>query len=147
VDEHLGRAVGAVERAGDLAVVHAEGKAHDQGLAPVVGQPAHPVEHAAQLVAPLDELLGGVGRGQRGRLFDRRGGLARAIAVEVGGEVVGDADQPGPQGPSVRLPLGALEMAIGLQEGLLGQILGVVMVPDAVVGIAVDVAQMGAIQL
>ena len=45
------------------------------------------------------------------------------------------------------LSLGALEVAIGLQERLLGQILGVVMVADAVVGIAVDIAQMSPIEL
>src|SRR5262249_60587358 len=38
VDEHLGGAVGAPERAGDLAVVHAEGEAHDQRLAAVGGE-------------------------------------------------------------------------------------------------------------
>ena len=100
-----------------------------------------------ELVAPLDELLGGVGSGERGRLVDRPGGLARAVAVEVGSEVVGDPDQPGPQRPPVGFALGALEVTVGLKEGLLGQILGVVVVADAVVGVAVDVAQMGAVEL
>ncbi len=62
MDQHLGRAVRAAERARDLAVVHAEREAHDQRLAAVVGQQPHAVEHAAQLVAPLDQLLGRVQR-------------------------------------------------------------------------------------
>src|SRR5262245_43320654 len=37
VDQHLRRTVGAAEGSGDLAVVHAEGEAHDQRVAPVVG--------------------------------------------------------------------------------------------------------------
>ena len=40
VDQHLGRAVRAPQRPRDLAVVHAQGEAHDQRLAPVVGQPS-----------------------------------------------------------------------------------------------------------
>ena len=75
VDEHLRGAVGAPERARDLAVVHAEREAHDQRLAAVVGQRLHAVEHAAELVAALDELLGRVRRRERGRLVDRRDGL------------------------------------------------------------------------
>src|SRR4051812_42950496 len=38
VNQHLGRPVRAAECARDLAVVHAEREAHDQGVAPVVGQ-------------------------------------------------------------------------------------------------------------
>src|SRR5207342_281721 len=38
VDQDLGGAVAAPEGAGDLAVVHAESEAHDQDVAPVVGQ-------------------------------------------------------------------------------------------------------------
>ena len=62
-------------------------------------------------------------------------------------EVVRDPDQPGPQGTAIRFPLGALEMPVGLQEGLLGEVLGVVVVADAVVAVRVDVAQMGAVEL
>ena len=80
-------------------------------------------------------------------VLERRGGTARAVAVEVGGEVVCDPDQPGPQGTPPRLPLGALEVAIRLQKGLLRQVLGVVVVAHAIVGIAVDVAQVGAVEL
>ena len=72
---------------------------------------------------------------------------ARAVAVVVRGQVVGDADQPGPQRPAVRLALRPLEVAVGLEEGLLGEVLGVVVVPDAVVRVAVDVAQMRAVEL
>ena len=71
----------------------------------------------------------------------------RAIAIEIGGQIVGDTDQPWAQRPPVRLALGALEMTVGLQEGLLGEVLRVVMVADPIVGVAVDVAQMSAIQL
>src|SRR5437764_863933 len=63
VDEHLGGAVGAVQRAGDLAVVHAEREAHDERLAPVVGQSSHAIEDTRELVSPLHQLLGGVRRG------------------------------------------------------------------------------------
>ena len=111
------------------------------------GSMPHPVEHAAELVAPLDQLLGRVRRGERRRLVDRRGRLARAVAVEVRGEVVRDADQPRAQRPPVRFALRALEVPVGLQERLLGQVLGVVVVADAVVGVAVDVAQMRAVEL
>jgi hypothetical protein len=40
----------------------------------------------------------------------------------------------------VRLALRSLEVAIRLEKGLLGEVLGVVVVADPVVGIAVDVA-------
>src|SRR5271166_270597 len=60
MDQHLGRTVGAAERARDLAVVHAQREAHDQRLAPVVGEQLDAVEHAAELVAPLHQLLGRV---------------------------------------------------------------------------------------
>ena len=46
---------------------------------------------------------------------------------------MGDADQPGPQRPAVGLALRALEVPVGLEEGLLGQVLGVVVVADPVV--------------
>ena len=47
----------------------------------------------------------------------------------------------------MRFALRALEMPVGLEKRLLGQILGVVMVADAVVGVAVDVAQMRAVEI
>ena len=72
---------------------------------------------------------------------------ARAVAVVVGGQVVRDADQPGPQRPAVRLALRALEVPVGLEEGLLREVLGVVMVAEPVVRVAVDVAQMRAVEL
>ncbi len=147
MDEHLGRTIGAIERPRDLAIVHAQGEAHDQRLATVVRELAHPVQHAAELVAALDQLLGRMRSGQRCRLFDRRGRLAGAVPVEVGGEVVGDTDEPRTKRAPVRLPLRALEVPIGLKECLLGQVLRIVMVSHAVVGVAVHVAQMGAIEL
>ena len=57
----------------------------------------------------------------------------RAVAVVVGGEVVRDPDQPGAQRPAVRFPPRPLEVAVGLEEGLLGEVLGVVVVADPVV--------------
>ncbi len=74
-------------------------------------------------------------------------GAARAVAVVVGGEVVSDPDQPRPQRPPVGLAQRALEVPVGLQERLLGEVLGVVVVADPVVGVAVDVAQMRAVEL
>ena len=75
-------------------------------------------------------------------VVDRRLRLARAVAVVVGREVVGDADQPRPQRPPLRLALRALEVPVGLQERLLREVLGVVVVAHPVVRVRVDVAQM-----
>ncbi len=60
---------------------------------------------------------------------------------------MGDPDQPGPQRPAVGLAAGAIEVAVGLQEGLLGEVLGVVLVADPVVGVGVDVAQVGPVEV
>jgi hypothetical protein len=60
---------------------------------------------------------------------------------------VRDADQPRPERAPVRLALRAVEVPVGLEERLLREVLGVVMVADAVVRVAVDVAQMRAVQL
>ena len=38
-------------------------------------------------------------------------------------------------------------MPVGLKERLLGEVLGVVMVPDPVVAVRVDVAQVGPVEL
>ena len=81
------------------------------------------------------------------RVVDRRDRLARAVAVQVGGEVVGDADQPRAQRPAVGLALRALEVAVGLQERLLGQVLRVVVIADAVVRVAVHVAQVRPVEI
>jgi hypothetical protein len=67
--------------------------------------------------------------------------------VVVGSEVVRDPDEPRSQGTPVRLAAGALEVPVCLEEGLLGDVLGVVVVADAVVGVRVDVAQVIAIEL
>ena len=53
----------------------------------------------------------------------------------------------GRSGRPFGLALRALEVAVGLEEGLLGEVLGVVVVADPVVGVAVDVAQMRAVEL
>src|ERR1700742_1855567 len=58
VDEDLGRPVGATERPRDLAVVHAEGEAHDQRLAAVVGEVLQVGHHLPQLLPPGGDLLG-----------------------------------------------------------------------------------------
>src|SRR3954454_10331903 len=58
VDEHLGRALGATKRAGDLAVVHVEREAHDQRRLPVLGERGDTGEDIAQLFAPFDEVRG-----------------------------------------------------------------------------------------
>ena len=60
---------------------------------------------------------------------------------------MGDADQPWAQGPAVGLALGALEVTVGLQERLLGEVLGVVVIANAVVGVAVYVPQVGSVEL
>ena len=57
VDQHLRGPLGAIERTRDLAVVHAEGEAHDQRLAPVVGKLRHALQHILQLLAALHEIL------------------------------------------------------------------------------------------
>jgi hypothetical protein len=88
-----------------------------------------------------------VGRGQDPGVVERGLGLARAVAIEVGREVVGDADQPRPQRPPVRLAPGALEVPVGLEKRLLGEVLGVVVVADSVVGVGVHVAQVRAVEL
>ena len=147
MDQHLGRAVGAAQRAGDLAVVHAEREAHDQRLAAVIGKVVEILHHRSQLLAPLDDRLGAVPGGDRVGVLQRRLRSARAVAVVVRGEVVRDADQPGPQRAPVGLAARALEVAVGLQEGLLGEVLGVVVVAHPVVRVGVDVAQMRPVEV
>ena len=49
--------------------------------------------------------------------------------------------------PAVGLPAGALEVPVGLQKRLLGQVLGVVVIADPVVGIGVDVSEVGAVEI
>src|SRR6266545_7914124 len=105
VDEHLGRAVRAPHRTGDLAVVHPQREAHDQRVAPVVRQLLYPLQDARKLVSPLDEVLRRVHRAQRARVLDRRLRLAGAVAVQVRRQVVRDADQPRAQRPAVRFAL------------------------------------------
>ena len=141
VQQHLGGAVGAAERPRDLAVVHPEREAHDQRLAAVVRQVLDTLEDPLQVVAVLDQRLGRVGGGDRARVVDRRLRLARAVAVVVGRQVVRDPDQPRPQRAPLRLALRALEVPVGLQERLLREVLGVVVVAHPVVRVRVDVAQ------
>ena len=96
--------------------------------------------------AALHQRLGRVDVRQRPDVVDRRLRPAGAVAVVVGRQVVGDADEPRPQRPPLGLLLGAPEVAVGLQEGLLREVLGIVMVPHPVVRVGVHVAQVVAIQ-
>src|SRR5215210_6695095 len=146
VQQHLGGAVRAAERASDLAVVHPEREAHDQRLAAVVREPLHTLEDSLEVVAILHQPLGGVRGRERSRVVDRRLRASRAVAVVVRREVVGDADQPRPQRPALRLALRPLEVPVGLKERLLREVLGVVVVAHPVVRVRVDVAQMGAVE-
>src|SRR3954447_2309107 len=147
MDQHLRRAVRASHGACDLAVVHAQREAHDQRLAAVVRKLLHTLEDSRQLVATLHEILGRVRCAQGRRVVDVRLRLSRAIAVEIRREVVRDPDQPRPQRPAMALRERPLEVPVGLQERLLRQVLGVVMVAHPVVGIRVHVAQVGLVEL
>src|SRR3954447_12516642 len=147
MDQHLRRAVGASHGTRDLAVVHSQREPHDQRLAAVVRKLLHTFQDSRQLVAALHKILGRVRRAQRRRVVDVRLRLARAVAVEVRREIVGDPDQPRPQRPAVALRQRPLEVPVGLQERLLRQVLGVVMVAHPVVGIRVHVAQVGLVEL
>src|SRR5215207_7611175 len=140
VYEHLGGSLGSPERSRDLAVVHSQREAHDQRLATVLGELRHALEDLLHLFPSLHELLGVERLGQDARVVQLRRRAPGAVAVEVGGEVVGDTDQPGPQRPAVRLPLSSIEVAVGLKKGLLGEVLRVVVVAHPVVGVGVDVA-------
>ncbi len=141
VQQHLRGAVRAAERTRDLAVVHPEREAHDQRLAAIVGQLLHALQDSLEVVAILHQRLGRVRGRQRVRVVDRRLRAPRAVAVVVRREVVGDADQPRPQRAPLRLALRALEVPVGLQERLLREVLGVVVVAHPVVRVGVDVAQ------
>src|SRR5215208_8394205 len=44
VDQDLGGSLGAPERAGDLPVVHTQCEAHDESLAPILGEVRHSLE-------------------------------------------------------------------------------------------------------
>src|SRR5215208_7629948 len=83
VYQHLGRALGAAERASDLAVVHTQREPHDQRLATVVGKLRHPLEDLLQLLALRHELVGSVRLLQHARVVELRHRPARAVAVEV----------------------------------------------------------------
>src|SRR3954449_2569970 len=147
VQQHLRGSLGPSERARDLLVVHVEREAHDQRLAPVVGKLRNALEPRLQLLPPLHDVRRVVRRRDHCGVLELGLRPARAVAVVVRREVVGDADQPRPQRSSARLPLRTVEVAVGLEEGLLGEVLGVVMVAGAVVAVAVDVAQVRAVQL
>src|SRR5436305_2183167 len=103
--------------------------------------------HLAQLLPSLGDRLGAVAGGDRVGDLERGLWSARAIAVVIGSEVVGDADQPGPQWPAVGLATRPVDVTVGLQEGLLGEVLGVVLVADPVVGVGIDVAQVGSVEI
>jgi hypothetical protein len=65
VDQDLGRSVGAAQRTGDLAVVHAKRETHDQGVSAVIGKVLQMVHHALQLLPSLDDPLGAMWRRDR----------------------------------------------------------------------------------
>ena len=102
VQQYLRRSFAAIERAANLLVVHPQSEAHDQRFAAIVRQFLDGVENPPQLVASFDQLLGCVNRPRLGNRVDVRLRLARAVAVKVGSEVVGDANQPRAQRPAVR---------------------------------------------
>src|SRR3954453_23563523 len=147
MNQHLGRPVAAPQRAGDLPVVHSQGEAHDQRLPTVVRKLLDAIEDARQLVAALDEVLRRVHGGEHRAVLDRRLRTPRPVAVEVRREVVGDADEPGPERAAVALRHRALEVPVGLQERLLRQVLGVVVVAHPVVGVRVHVPQVRPVQI
>src|SRR3954453_8925735 len=147
VDQDLGRTLGAAERARDFAVVHVECEAHDQRGLPVLREGGDAGEHVTQFLPALDELTRLVLLGDGAGVVDVGLRAARAVAEVVGREVVDDADEPWPEWAAVRLAQRALEVAIGLQERLLGEVLGVVVGGDAGVGVAVDVAQVRAVEV
>src|SRR4051794_11459277 len=147
VQQHLRGPLGPSKRAPALLVVHREREAHDQRLAPVVRQPHHSLEHVLQLLAALHAVGRVVRRGDHRGVLELRLRPARAVAVVVRREVVRDPDQPWAQRPAVRLALRPVEVAVGLEERLLRQVLGVVVVAGAVVAVAVDVAQVRAVEL
>src|SRR5204862_1252560 len=62
-------------------------------------------------------------------------------------EVVCAAEAPRAQRAAVRLPPGALEVPIGLEKGLLGDVLRVVVVPDPVVRVRVHVTEVVAVEV
>ena len=148
MDQHLRRAVGAVQRPRDLAVVHTQREAHDQRLAAVVravagrrggsapgrrGPAPGPRWCAGVEIAPASSML----------VCGRRD----AVAVVVRRQVVRDADQPRPQRAPLGLLLGAREVPVGLQERLLGQVLRVVVIAHAVVRVRVDVLEVCLVEL
>src|SRR6201996_8310585 len=133
VNQYLGRPIGPTQRPRDLAVVHPQREAHDQRVSPVVGECLQVGHHLTQLLAPGDQVLGVVLGRDRVGVFQRRLRPARAVAGVVRGEVVRDPDQTRSQRPPVRLPPCPVEVPVGLQEGLLGEVLGVVVVPHPVV--------------
>src|SRR3954470_14087834 len=147
VQQHLGSPFGPSKRACDLLVVHPEGEAHDQRLATVVRQLHHAFEYVLQLLAALHDVGRVVWRGDHRGVLELCLRLARAVAVVVRREVVRDPDQPRAERPAMRLALRPVEVAVGLEERLLRQVLGVVVVARAVVAVAVDVARVGAVQL
>src|SRR3954466_1905854 len=114
VDQDFRRPVRASQRPRDLTVVHAESETHDQGVASIVRQVLEVLHDALQLLPPLDDPLGAVRSGDRLTLVQHTLRPAGTVAVVVGGEVVRDADEPGPEGATIRLPPRTLEVPVGL---------------------------------
>src|SRR3954452_24342241 len=147
VYQHLRRTFGAAQRPGDLTVVHVECEAHDQRRLPVLGQICDAGQNVTQFLASLDQLVGAVLLGQRTGVIEIRLRSTRAVAEVVCGQVVDDPDEPGAQRPPVRFGDCPLEMTVGLEERLFSEVLRVVVVGDAVIRVAVDVAQVRAVEL
>src|SRR5262249_41044023 len=85
VDQHLGGPIASAQGAGDLSVVHPQCEAHDQRLAPVVGQLLQVVHHALQLLPALDDPLRAVRRRNRLGFLEDALGAAGPVAVVVRG--------------------------------------------------------------
>src|SRR4029453_18320336 len=75
----------------------------------------------------------------------RCGGRARSRG-EVDGGVWGVGRGARPRRAAIGLPPCPLKVPVGLQESLLGDVLGVVVVADAIVGVRVDVAKVIAVE-
>lgn len=106
----------AAEDLGDLGVGDRAQLREQQGLALLDGQPRQVGEHRPQVLAPLD-LDGEAG----GRDLDRVAGLLAAAAEHRDAVVAGDPVEPGAQ---VDLPLAGEHRLVGVEEGLLDGVLG-----------------------
>src|SRR5439155_3372680 len=131
-DQRLDRAHGEAEDLGDLLVGAALELAHDERGALVEGEVAE----------RTPDVLGGdrvLFDDRLGQLFVQLdlGGPALRLAEALAADVVRDRDQPVLRGARA---LTALEGAVGVEEGRLGDVLGVGLVAQDDERVAVDVA-------